>query len=329
MGKAYKPSPQVAESLGPIVSLLTHPKTQVINDEFIGKTFLCVFPTGELYYDSGLALDTDGSKYAFDDPTGARGPGHISPTSITDAAGKNLDADKVSYFVLPKDGFDRKHKIADGDFGIVLYGPKKAYACYGDRGPANKLGEGSIALHRALGFERTPGGRLMNVGMDSGVVTIVFPHSGNGFGRTSGESAAQGPPLFQKLRETAFAYEMELLRRYKTRDLPLKVLRNEDALQAALSDWMQEVVDHTPPAPGADGDGEDLVRTAEGIEILQYAPAGMALAGVKTDDSKQTVYAEFKLGWTPAQRWYVSKVVFHLGPREQAEAERAKIRANY
>ncbi len=326
MAKPYKPTDAVAEALGPIQSLLTHPKTRVDNTGYIGKAFLCQFPSGELYFDSGLELDTDGSAFAFDDPTGAKGRGGVSPTSIKDARGGNLDADKVNYFVLPEDGLEDRYHIGEGDFGVVLFGPKKVYACFGDRGPKNKLGEGSIALHRDLGFERTPGGRLTNVGIDSGVVTIVFPRSGNGFGRTSGESAANGPPLLQKLRETAFAYEMELLSRFKSRTFPLRVFQDDDALEAKLSEWMQEVVDHTPPAPGSDGDGEDLANHADGRDLLPYAPVSLASPG---KDASQTVYADFKLGWTPAGRWYVQKVVFHFSPGDQAEAYKAKVRASY
>ena len=51
-------------------------------------------------------------------------------------------------------------------------------------GPRHGIGEGSIALHRALGHETIVNGRLRNVGIDRGVITIVFPHSGDGAPQT-------------------------------------------------------------------------------------------------------------------------------------------------
>jgi hypothetical protein len=328
MANPYRPPALVADALGPIQSLFTHPKTQVIGDKFIGAKFICRFPDGQLYFDSGLEVDTDGSIFAAQDRTGAKGRGGDSPTSIKDANGGNLDAAQVNYFVLPRGGFDAKYNIKDGDFGVVLFESKKVYACYGDRGPNNKLGEGSLSLHSDLGHERVAGGRFTNNGIDSGVVTIVFPRSGNGHGRSNGESAVNGKPLLENLKGTAFEYEMELLSRFKSRTFSSRILTNADALETALSNWMQEVVDHTPPAPGTEGDGEDLVNHSDGREILPYAPVSMA-SGKNLDGALQTVYADFKLGWTTAGRWYVQKVVFHLGPREQVEAERARIRAQY
>jgi hypothetical protein len=323
MATPYKPTDAVAATLGPIQSLLTHPKTVVIGTEYIGKTFLCQFPDGEVYFDSALELDTDGSAFATADRTGQR------RTSIHDANGRNLDANTINYFVLPEDGIDQRNHIGDGDFGVVLYGTRKAYACFGDRGPANQLGEGSIALHRDLGFERAPGGRLINTGIDSGVVTIVFPRSGNGFGRTNGESAVNGEKQLQKLKETALAYEMKLLSGFKARTIALQVLKNEAALKIELSQWMDNMLDQTPAAPGKPEDGQDLVDDADGIDMLRYAPVTMASSGSNGSGTLQTVYADFKLAWTPAGRWYVQKVVFHLSPADQAVAYKAKVRASY
>lgn len=163
---------------------------------------MCRFPAGQIYYESKLDLDTDGSFYASMDPTGQK------QTSAKDADGNYLDADVINYFVLPG-GFDKRHGIRIGDIGVVIFGIRKVYACYGDVGPPNKLGEGSISLHRELGHETivgrdtASGGRLRNLGISSGVITIVFPGSGNGKGRTNAESAAIGEPLFQRLQSEA------------------------------------------------------------------------------------------------------------------------------
>jgi hypothetical protein len=81
--------------------------------------------------------------------------------------------------------------------------------------PPGSLGEGSISLHRELGHETIKnrhtanGGTLINAGLDSGVITIVFAGSGNGRGRTNEESAAIGEPLFQRLKLEAFAYKQQ------------------------------------------------------------------------------------------------------------------------
>jgi hypothetical protein len=54
-----------------------------------------------------------------------------------------------------------------------------------------------------VGRHTASGGRLINAGISSGVITIVFPGSGNGHGVTNRESAAIGERLFQKLLKEA------------------------------------------------------------------------------------------------------------------------------
>jgi hypothetical protein len=199
MAVSYQPQGLAVLTLDRIPNLFVHPMTKIITTHLIGKKFMCKFPGGQLFFDSKLDLDTDGSFYAAQDPSGQK------TTSAKDATGKSLDADLINYFVLPG-GFAAHHGITIGDIGVVIYGIRMAYACFGDVGPHTKLGEGSISLHRELGHETirgrdTPsGGHLINAGISSGVITIVFPGSGNGKGRTNQESAAIGAPLFQKLQ---------------------------------------------------------------------------------------------------------------------------------
>ena len=199
---AYEPTGLAVLVLDSIPTLFLHPKTKTITTPLIGKRFMCQFPSGQLYFDSKLDLDTDGSFYIAQDPSGQKN------TSARDANGKSLDADLINYFVLPG-GFPASHGIRIGDIGVVIFGIRKAYACFGDVGPSSKLGEGSISLHRELGHETivgrdtSTGGRLINAGISSGVITIVFPGSGNGHGRTNVESAAIGEQLFQKLQQEA------------------------------------------------------------------------------------------------------------------------------
>jgi hypothetical protein len=332
MGKPYEPPTSSVDLLGSVPSLIAHPETKTITDHFIGKTFLCKLPGGQLYFESALEVDTDGSVFSKQDPTGAKpDKTGVSPTSAPDADGKSLDADKINYFVLPKGGFDTRHKIGLGDVAVVIFGSRIAFACYGDRGQPNKLGEGSIALHRALGNETVAGGRLINAakggnGIDSGVITIVFPGTGHGIGRNNGDCAAIGREQFQKLKSEAYKYDMELLSRYRMRQFSIP--DDRDALVAILSEWMQEVLDHTPRQPDTDGDGEDLVNNADGVDTLLYAPlptVGMAIAGRGTPpQSKSTVYADFALDHTSSGRWFVKAVRFHLNPMEQAQAVKAE-----
>lgn len=202
----YKPEGLAVLVLDDIPVLFNHPKTQVISDVFKGKKFMCKLPTGQIYFDSKLALDSDGSPvYAPQDPSGQL---HTA-TKLPD--GSDLDADVINYFVLPG-GFWLKHGIRKGDIGVVIFGIRVAFACFGDVGPSDSLGEGSISLHRELGNEpirnrdSASGGRLINRGIDSGAITIVFPGSGNGFGRKNADSKALGETLFRKLKVEAASY---------------------------------------------------------------------------------------------------------------------------
>ena len=173
---------------------------------------MCKFPNGELYFESQLDIDTDRSQYWSEDGPPAK-PFGSPNTSARWADGKSLDADLINYFVLPG-GFYAHHGISVGDIGVVIRDIRMTYACFGDVGPSGKLGEGSIALHRELGNETirdrdsADGGHLINGlkggnGIASGVITIVFPGSGNGLGRTNRESATIGSALFEKLNRQA------------------------------------------------------------------------------------------------------------------------------
>jgi hypothetical protein len=204
----YQPPGSAVPTLGRITNLFVHPRTQTINIHLTGKKFMCKFANGQLFYESKLDLDTDGSVFSAQDvgPNGEQW-GQMT-TSAKDVDGHSLDADLINYFVLPG-GFYAAHGITIGDIGVVIYGARKVYACFGDVGPQHKLGEGSISLHRELGHETivnrnaAAGGTLVNSGISSGVITIVFPGSGNGLGRSNAECATIGEPLFQDLQRQA------------------------------------------------------------------------------------------------------------------------------
>jgi hypothetical protein len=87
-----------------------------------------------------------------------------------------VDASRVPYVVLPPQA--RRAGARLGDFAVALV-PKTgrhAFALFADIGPREKLGEGSIALARALGIPSSP----REGGAEGGVVYLVFPGSGNG-----------------------------------------------------------------------------------------------------------------------------------------------------
>jgi hypothetical protein len=73
---------------------------------------------------------------------------------------------------------------------------------FGDEGPENLIGEGSIQLLRALGQERLkPNGRIENSGAGPGIITIVFPGSGQPAHRKSEDTLlaaiqSEGEKLF-------------------------------------------------------------------------------------------------------------------------------------
>ena len=151
-------------------------------------------PGGVIAYVSKLAVDLDGSPFAC-------GPDHQRsdqcPTSLmlNDKTGAEvpLDADRVPYVVIPAAGpgpwrgeFSRLTGVRVGDLGVVIKDGVVVPVIVGDTGPYNKLGEGSLALHRALGRElcidRDAGGVCRHVvddmtSIDDGVVTILFPGS--------------------------------------------------------------------------------------------------------------------------------------------------------
>lgn len=157
-------------------------------------TALRRLPGGVIGYVSKLAVDLDGSAFAC-------GPNHgrmdQCPTTLMlrDPAGREVpvDADHVPYVVIPEAGpdntageFTRLTGVGIGDFGVVMSGGRVVPVIVADTGPFSKLGEGSLALHRALGHEqcatRTQDGSCNRVddegeSIASGVTTILFPGS--------------------------------------------------------------------------------------------------------------------------------------------------------
>lgn len=172
----YKPDLLSSERLGAIADLLESAEKVEHSFQTAPKAVLKL-KGGELYFDSLLNLDTDGSIYYAQDAQGQ------VQTSIENPDGSPVDADSVPYFVLPERGFYQQFGIKLGDVAAVIYRGKIEFAVfadeYGGQDSEEQLGEGSIALHRALGHETiTAEGELIDEAIDGGVITIVFPGSG-------------------------------------------------------------------------------------------------------------------------------------------------------
>jgi hypothetical protein len=186
----YEPPGWCRPLLGSVLTSLKSEHT-VILPYLTGARHICKLPGGQIYYESGLELDSDGSIYARQDKTGQGG------TSLR-AHGHPVDANSIPYFVLPG-GFPSKHHIRLGDIAAVLHRGQIAFAVFADSGPAWKIGEGSIALHRALGHETIRGGRLHDVGISAEVITIVFPHSGDHTPQSPQRIQAKGRAILANL----------------------------------------------------------------------------------------------------------------------------------
>ena len=167
--------------------------TSCAGDENV-VTALRRLPGGAIAFVSKLAVDLDGSAFAC-------GPNHgrmdQCPTAmmLKDVNGREVpvDSDTVPYVVIPEAGppdvageFTRLTGVRVGDFGVVIANGRAVPVIVADTGPYSKLGEGSLALHRALGHEqcvgRTPEHPCARVddegqSITGDVTTILFPGS--------------------------------------------------------------------------------------------------------------------------------------------------------
>jgi hypothetical protein len=102
-----------AQSLGLLGDIVTQLEAATrIPQSLIGCQALFVLPGGQLYFESALQLDTDGSTIP--------GGDHQDGTSLHSSSGKPLDANAVPYFVLPLGGFTDRFGIELGDLGVVF-----------------------------------------------------------------------------------------------------------------------------------------------------------------------------------------------------------------
>jgi hypothetical protein len=147
----------------------------------------------------GLAKDSDGEPFIQgpNDPF----PGYyVSATALTDRSKavsdptRYVDASRIPFVVLPG-GMARELGARVGDFAVVFNqrNGRISYAIFGDVGPYDRIGEGSMALAENLGVRSD----ARNGGTRRGIVYLVFPGSGNGRPRTIEEISAEGQKLVQ------------------------------------------------------------------------------------------------------------------------------------
>lgn len=147
-------------------------------EQFRGPTKICFF-----------AMATDANGLPLIQGNADPKPGYFVSTTALRQPGENirtpqaqLDSNTVSFAVIP-DTWQTSGKPGPrlGDFGVAYRrsNGKSAFFVIGDTGPRNKLGEGSVALHQALGndpFMLRFGVRRARKGIgDRDVVYLLFP----------------------------------------------------------------------------------------------------------------------------------------------------------
>lgn len=126
-------------------------------------------------------------------------PGYyISTTSLEDpsypvTSPKHwVNASTVPYIVLPLDHHDFGGRL--GDYGAVIdmASGRVAYVMVADLGPPHNLGEGSVALAKALRVNPSP----KNGGVGAGIAYVFFPNSGDGTLKSPAQIKAAASKLF-------------------------------------------------------------------------------------------------------------------------------------
>ena len=183
--------------------------------------FLLRLPEGAIAFESKLAVDVNGGLLSCTRPR----PGDLCATALQPGR-QPLDADTVPWVVIPYNGppadparpgvnlsteFMQRTGLRLGDVGVVVLGTRVVPVIVGNGGPFNKLGEGSLALHRALGHEQcgalTAAGRCGRLApwfgsLPGGAVTILFPGSappGLAPGNVAALTAQRVAPLWNAL----------------------------------------------------------------------------------------------------------------------------------
>jgi hypothetical protein len=145
-------------------------------------------PTGEPVIQSG------------DDPC----PGYyVSTTALVDRTCRRtdprryVDSSRVPYLSVPPELLVAGVHL--GDLARVSYRDQWSPAVVGDVGPRGHLGEGSIALARALGLDPSP----KDGGISAGVHVVLFGSSSRGWPRTLDDITAQLADLYGDWQRSA------------------------------------------------------------------------------------------------------------------------------
>jgi glycosyl hydrolase group 75 (putative chitosanase) len=188
--------------------------------------------TTAFFYEAGMTIDADGAPNAYhpenlglDDLANAGSPGiwqglakdangepfiqgpddpypgyYVSETALADRSKptndptRYVDASKIPFVVLPG-GIARQLGARPGDFAVVFNqrNGMSAFAIFGDEGPSDRIGEGSMALAENLGIRSD----ARNGGARRGILYLLFPASGNGRPRALEEIHSEGQKLLQ------------------------------------------------------------------------------------------------------------------------------------
>jgi hypothetical protein len=129
-------------------------------------------------------------------------PGYyVSMTALFDAnitdernPRRFVDAASIPYVVLPPEGF--KHaKLGDFASVVNLRNGKVAGAIIADESaPDLPMGEGSIALAKALGIDSN----ARSGGIEKEIKYVIYPNSGNGRPRSADEITSTAQTYFKR-----------------------------------------------------------------------------------------------------------------------------------
>ena len=116
--------------------------------------------------------------------------------SITDERNPRrfVDAMSIPYVVLPSEGFNYA-KLGDFATVVNLRNGKVEGAIIADESSSElPMGEGSIALARALGIDSDP----RSGGVEKGIVYVIYPNSGDGKPRALDEIVSASQAHFKQ-----------------------------------------------------------------------------------------------------------------------------------
>ncbi|MEW1777079.1 glycoside hydrolase family 75 protein [Streptomyces sp. NPDC086777] len=127
-----------------------------------------------VFWKADLDIDCDGQRTAHCNR--AADPAFTAATAYQQANGRQLNAEKLPYVVVPGPSRRWNHRragVRGGAVAAVIYRDRVQYAVVGDTGPRDIIGEASYATAKALGVNPDP--RVG--GVASGVTYIVFKDS--------------------------------------------------------------------------------------------------------------------------------------------------------